>query len=321
VLHSEKVDKYGNALEKSVPLNLCEDSPSPQKDIEELGELKEELANKNEIIEKLEQKLRTKVEELSVKNNKLKEQEEEFQIKLDETSIRDDRVQELEEELKIKDKEIQNKVDEITHRNEEVSKLKKKIEEAKFKAEKKEETLNKLLKENDALTKSIIEFEEKYKDFEFQINCLKQEKEASEQLLESLKETNKHSNKENTPGEEMVTKEFQLSEINKLQKTFNLERTELKNQLLELQSKNQKLVSENKTLSKSETETRDEHDKDLTSFEETKKEEIANLIANYEDEQKKIEVKYKREIEILHEKLYIKDNQIVELQKLISKSI
>lgn len=48
------------------------------------------------------------------------------------------------------------------------------------------------------------------------------------------------------------------------------------------------------------------------------KEKIVEITSQHEEELRRGENKHKREIEILHEKLYIKDNQIIELQKMIS---
>lgn len=153
------------------------------------------------------------------------------------------------------------------------------------------------------------------------------EKENSERLLQALKENEKQGNKENE-FKESVPKDQMISAISELQKSFTNERTELKNQLLDLQSKNQKLIKENKELKNSEAELKKSLEALENQNDEDLKEKLATLISDYESEQKKLEVKSKRQlgrlvsiinIEILHEKMYIKDNQIIELQKLISE--
>ena len=92
------------------------------------------------------------------------------------------------------------------------------------------------------------------------------------------------------------------------------------NQLLGLQSKNQNLAKENKTLKESETSLKIELENSKSKEEKTESEEINSLITEHEEKLKKNEIKYKRELEILHEKLYIRDNKITELQKLCQES-
>lgn len=226
-------------------------------------------------------------------------------------------LEELMEDLEKRDAKIKEFESELESKDNEIQKWKKKLNESKAKADKKEETINKLLKENDKACQSNVQLEEQCKNLELDISSLKKEKEASEQLLQSLQETTKHSNKENKP-EETITVESQANEINKLQKVFNQERTELKNQLLNLQNKNQKLSAENKSLVNSEAKAKKDISKMISANEESQKDEIFELTIKHDEEVRKAQSKCKREVEILHEKMYIKDNQITELQKLIS---
>ena len=119
------------------------------------------------------------------------------------------------------------------------NKLKKKLEDAKIKAERKEDMINKLLREAEDRTKENTELEEKVKEYEFEVATLSREKEQSHKIIEAMKESEKQSRKENE-FKEMVPKEQMLGTVNDLQKSFLQERTELKNQLIDLQSKNQK---------------------------------------------------------------------------------
>lgn len=115
-------------------------------------------------------------------------------------------------------------------------------------------------------------------------------------MLEALKGSEKHGNKENEFKEVVVANDQMLSTISDMQKSFSIERTEIKNQLLDLQSKNQKLVKENREFKSNESELKTSVETLNSQDDERLKDKNATLISTYESDQKKTEVKYKRQL-------------------------
>lgn len=253
IIGEDKVDRFGNPIEKSVPLDLHDDSPSnesPSKDNDEMEDTKYLLSLKNK------------------------------------------QVEEMQEEIQYKD--------------EEVKKLKKKVEEGKSRSEKKEATINKLLKEVEDKNKEIVTLEERIRELESKLSESEHRVEQVEQENRTLKEVG--SKVQEKEAVDMVPKDHMLSEINLLHQKFSIERNELKNQLLASESKSQSLKTEISELKISFAELKTEYETYQMTIQEAHKEEMATVISNYEKDNRKFDSKYKREIEILNEKLFAKVN-------------
>ena len=196
----------------------------------------------------------------------------------------------------------------------------KKLDDSKLRADKKEELINKLLKENETLLNDNTNMDDKIKDLEQQLLQITKEKESWEKLADSLSLQHRNSNKENEPMDILKKDlDWKKEEIIRLQCDFKQERLELKRKVDDFQIKNQKTLTELEDLKQKYELLKQDYDKIIVDNS-SLKDKIVDLTNENEEEQRKIENKYKREVEILHEKLYIKDNQIIELQKMITEA-